>query len=82
MKYPAERKTWLRENPFKRARRSARLHTSEVALQVGVEHTTYRRWECGMRRPTPEHMKKLATVLNVEPTTLIERYEIWRAFAP
>lgn len=35
-----------------------------------------------MRRPTPEHMKKLATVLNVEPTTLIERYEIWRAFAP
>lgn len=82
MKYPAQHKTWLRSNPFKRARRAMSQSSEDIALQVGVHPTTYMRWECGMTRPSPEHTEILAKVLNWEPTTLIGEYEIWRALKP
>lgn len=82
MKYPAERRTWIRDNPIRTSRIQSSLCSKEVAYRVGVSSTGYRRWECGMRRPTIEHMEKLASVLSVEPITLIERYELWRALKP
>lgn len=82
MKYPAEHRTWVRNNPIKQARRMAGLHSNDLANTVGVRDCTFRRWECGMRRPTLEHLEQTARALGIEPTTLVKEYEIWRALRP
>ena len=51
----------------------AQIGRSEVARLCGVSYNTVYKWCKGLRRPKPEHLKSLSTILNVK---IIKLYEI------
>ena len=51
----------------------SQIGRSEVARLCGVSYNTVYKWCKGLRRPKPEHLKSLSTILNVK---IIKLYEI------
>lgn len=48
---------------IKEKRLKKELTQIEVAKHCNVSLTSYRLWESGVQRPTPENMKKLKNIL-------------------
>jgi transcriptional regulator with XRE-family HTH domain len=48
----------------------SQIGRSEVARLCGVSYNTVYKWCKGLRRPKPEHLKSLSTILNVKITML------------
>lgn len=55
---------------LKKARLKKRLTVQEIADAVGVQASTYYKWEQGTRDPQHEHMKKVSNVLDENIDTL------------
>lgn len=51
---------------FKERRLELKLTQNEVAKRVGVAVFTYQKWEGGTGKPTPENLKKLKEVLQLD----------------
>jgi len=60
---------------LKEAREMAGLSQSQVARRVGVEQSTYARYESGTRSPNPQLLSKIANVLGVSVDWLLGRSE-------
>ena len=50
----------------------SQIGRSQVARLCGVSYNTVYKWCKGLRRPKPEHLKSLSTILNVKITMLYE----------
>lgn len=48
----------------------SQIGRAEVARLCGVSYNTVYKWCKGLRRPKPEHLKSLSTILNVKITKL------------
>ena len=48
------------------------LTQEEIALKIGVSHTTYGRWERGQHRPIPVYQEKIADVLKTPRKDIFE----------
>lgn len=79
---PADRSSWIKENPIKAARLKTTLCGKEIAYRIGVSYTGYRRWECGMRSPTIIHLGKLAEFFNIDSQILIKNFNCWKSLKP
>ena len=53
--------------------KQSRISNSIIAKYCGVSYNTVYKWCKGLRRPKPEHLKSLSTILNVK---IIKLYEI------
>lgn len=70
----------MTEEPFdhlllRRARIAAGLNQQDFAKRIGVEQATVSRWESGIRSPHPTRIKRIAAVLGIEPSELIDQSE-------
>ena len=55
-----------------RALRKGKMTQAELAERVGVHETSIRRWELGNRVPDVKDIQKIAEVLNVPTTELLD----------
>lgn len=63
---------WWRGDVLSKARRRAKLTQAALAERVGVHQVTIARLETGARRPSMRLLQRIATVLRVPLTKLLE----------
>lgn len=61
---------------LKKARLKKKLTVQEMADAVGVQASTYYKWEQGTRDPQHEHMKKVSNILEENIDTLFFNLEL------
>ncbi len=57
---------------LREARTAAGLSVRQLAVQVGAHHGYIARIETGERRPSAEYLQKIAEVLDIEPSELLQ----------
>lgn len=61
---------------LKKARIKKKMSVQEIADAVGVQASTYYKWEQGTRDPLHEHMKKVSNILEENIDTLFFNKEL------
>lgn len=58
---------------MKRIRKARGLRQKDVAEKLGIATHSYTRYECGVRRPNIETLLKIADILDVKASDLLEK---------
>ena len=58
---------------LKRIRKAKGLTQKDVAEKLGIATHSYTRYECGVRRPNIDKLLKIANILDVKASDLLEK---------
>lgn len=58
---------------LKRIRKAKGLTQKDVAEKLGIATHSYTRYECGVRRPNIDTLLKIANILDVKASDLLEK---------
>lgn len=58
---------------MKRIRKERGLRQKDVAEKLGIATHSYTRYECGVRRPNIDTLLKIADILDVKASDLLEK---------
>lgn len=58
---------------MKRIRKARGLRQKDVAEKLGIATHSYTRYECGVRRPNIETLLKIADILDVKASDLLDK---------
>lgn len=58
---------------LKRIRKAQGLTQKDVAEKLGIATHSYTRYECGVRRPNIDTLLKIANILDVKASDLLEK---------
>ncbi|HEM4248689.1 TPA: helix-turn-helix transcriptional regulator [Streptococcus suis] len=61
---------------LKNRRESMRLSQAEIAIQLGINRSSYNSWESGRAKPNQKNLLLLSKILDVEPSYFESEYHI------
>jgi len=67
-----------KDSPLRIRRESIPMTRKELADRIGVSEGSITNWELGIKNPSLDSLKKLASFFNVDPIILNQEHDDWR----